>query len=41
MDLELESYVEEVMEKQQFRSGIFRKSWGFPDLFDIFRRRTP
>lgn len=41
MDLELEGYVEEVIEKQQYRSGIFRNFWGFPNLFDVIRGRTP
>ena len=41
MDLELEGYVEEIMEKQQYRNGIFSKSWGFPNLFDVLRGRTP
>ena len=39
MDLELEDYVERVMEKQQYRSGIFRKSWDFRNLFDVIRGR--
>ena len=40
MDQELEVYVEEVMEKQQYREGIFSKFWNFPNLFDIIRGRT-
>jgi hypothetical protein len=40
MDKELEGYVEEVMEKQQYREGIFSKFWNFPNLFDIIRGRT-
>jgi len=40
MDLELEGYVEEIMEKQQYRNGIFSKFWTFPKLFDVLRGRT-
>jgi hypothetical protein len=40
MDQELDGYVDEIMEKQQYRNGIFSKFWSFSNLFDIIRGRT-
>ena len=40
MDKELDTYVDEVMTKQQYRNGIFLSfRWGTLDWFDFIRRR--
>ncbi len=39
MDKELETYMSEVMKKQQYRSGVFGKFWELPNLFEMIRLR--
>jgi len=46
MDLELETYVDIVVENQEYRSGIFGKYWSLPNvgqafsnILDLFRGR--
>ena len=39
MDKELDTYIEEVINKQQYNNGIFSKFWQVPNLFDAIRRR--
>ena len=36
MDLELETYVDIVMENQEYRDGIFSKYWSLPTVGQAF-----
>ena len=39
MDQELETYVEQIMDKQNYRAGIFGFGWNSSNLFDLLRGR--
>ena len=36
MDLELETYVDIVVENQEYRSGIFGNNWSLPNVGQVF-----
>lgn len=39
MDNELNTFIEEVIEKQKYSNAVFSKFWQVPNLFEAIRRR--